>query len=440
MVNKLKAIWPRLVGNSDDFSLESRIFHSITVALMVLAVFYIPYNFFVGMYIASFSALVMTAFFLFEYYNSRFKGVKHNSVLFGVTGIVLFSVNYFANSGISGSTDIIWPAYLLLVLAIAPYKHQLTWLIIYILAFMALHVVAYYNPQWVRHPFTAGQGELVDRITAFPMPVITIFIVIKYIRKKYNKERAAVAEKALALEIQNEQISHQKQQIEKSDAEKNKLMSIISHDMRAPLFNIQSYLEILTESDIEPSQRAAIEHDLLAATNGATDMLTNLLQWSKSQMQGSEVHLATLILSDALKNTHELCQMQAIKKSISFNFQIDPAITVIADADMLELVIRNLVNNAIKFTPAGGAIAVNATVGNGECKITVSDNGKGIDYDKQQNLFSLSAEPGYGTNNEKGVGLGLTLCKEFIERQNGRISFESTPGKGSGFFVFVPMG
>lgn len=129
---------------------------------------------------------------------------------------------------------------------------------------------------------------------------------------------------------------------------------------------------------------------------------------------------------------------QSAKKDITFSYVIAPQLTVVADTDMLQLVVRNLISNAIKFTPYGGIIKIDAQQINSECKITVSDNGKGIDQLQQQKIFSISTEPSFGTNNERGVGLGLLLCKEFIERQGGRIGFESVFGRGSSFFIFIP--
>lgn len=436
----MNVVWLKLTGSSSDFPLESRIFHSISAGLIVLAAFYVPYNFFAGLYVASFSSLLFSLFFGYEYYNSRFNNKQHNSILFGVTGLIIFSVNYFANSGINGSTDIIWPAYLLLVFAISPYRQHLAWLMVYILCFLALHLVAYYNPVLVKHPFTAGKGELIDRITAFPLPVIAIYIVIKYIRKSYDKERVATEEKAIAIEAQNRHILLQKEQLEKSDAEKNKLMSIISHDMRTPLINIQSYLQLLNENELDSPMRAVIEQELLAATNSTMDMLTNLLQWSKSQMEGPAVHLIRANLLDVIKNTLDMGKRQADKKDIALNYNINPVLAVIADGNMLQLVLRNLISNAIKFTPNGGIINIDAQLVQQECLITVSDNGKGIERHKQDKIFSINTEPAFGTNNEKGVGLGLPLCKEFIERQGGKIGFESAPGQGSRFFVFIPTG
>jgi signal transduction histidine kinase len=107
---------------------------------------------------------------------------------------------------------------------------------------------------------------------------------------------------------------------------------------------------------------------------------------------------------------------------------------------MLQLVVRNLVSNAIKFTQVGGVIDISTEMVLNEYKISVRDNGNGIAFDQQADIFSLRAKSTFGTGNEKGVGLGLLLCKEFTEQQGGRIGFESTPGKGSTFFIYMPTG
>ncbi|MFD2144549.1 sensor histidine kinase [Mucilaginibacter antarcticus] len=216
-------------------------------------------------------------------------------------------------------------------------------------------------------------------------------------------------------------------------------MSIISHDLRAPLVNIHGYLELLNSNEVNEEQRPRFEQELLAATNNTMEMLGNLLHWSKSQMEGPLVNLQVLNLLDAIKSTLEMGKMQAQRKGIVLSYQIDPNFWVAADINMLQMVVRNLVSNAIKFTPTGGAISVDACLDGGEYRVTIMDNGQGIDHDKQANIFSLHSQPAYGTNNEKGVGLGLLLCKEYIEHQGGRITFESATGTGSSFYIFVPV-
>ncbi|WP_316783278.1 HAMP domain-containing sensor histidine kinase [Pedobacter frigiditerrae] len=431
--------WHELIGSPSNFSLESRIFHSISVGIITLNGIYIPYNLFIGLYFGALSGLILEIFFFYQYYNSRFKGKTHSSTLFALLGIIILGLNYFTNSGIHGSTDLIWPAYLLLVFAISPYKQLVIWLIIYLIGFFILHCLEFYYPTLVQHPFVAGKGQFIDRVTAFPIPVVAIFIVIKFIRKSYDREKKVTEEKTIAVEKSNAQILLQKNQLEESNSEKNKLMSIISHDLRSPLTNIQNYLVLLNQLQIDNSERRAIEEALLKSTNNAMEMLSNLLHWSKSQMEGPQVHLIEVNLLAVLANTLAIENTSALKKEITLTNNIPSQLNVIADVDMLQLVMRNLISNAIKFTPQGGSINIDAKILPNECKITVSDNGQGIPEDKKNDIFSIKSKPVYGTANEKGVGLGLVLCKEFIELQGGKIGFESSLSKGSSFFIFIPL-
>jgi len=436
---KSKTIWRNLIGDRVSFSLESRIFHSISIGLIFISAIYSIYNLYAGLYVGSISALLFGAFFAYQYHHSRFKAKPHSTLFFALAGILIFGINYFTNSGINGSTDLIWPAYLLLLLAISPYHEHLMWLVIYITCFLCLHFLEFYYPGLVQTPFTAGRGQFIDRVTAFPLPVLVIYIIIRFIRKSYDNERQAAAEKALAVEQSKVQILAQKEQLELSNSEKNKLMSIISHDLRTPLVNIQTYLQLLNNRRIDGKDRQMLEDSLLQSTNGAVEMLSNLLHWSKTQMEGLNINLQEINLLAALQSTLDMGQLYASKKEILFIHHIPSDINVTTDVDILQLVVRNIITNAVKFTPQGGKIQVNAELTLKECKITINDNGKGISPEKQGEIFSINAEPTYGTNNEKGVGLGLMLCKEFIEKQGGKIEFESRIAEGSNFFVYIPV-
>lgn len=427
-----------LVGDAAAFPIESRIFHSVSVGLIILAAIYVPYNLYAGMYVASFSALLLGSFFFHQYYYSRVHGIKHNSTVFALTGILIFGFNYFANSGINGSTDLIWPAHLLLVFAISPYQQHTKWLILYVFFFLILHIIEYYYPSLVQYPFTAGRGQFIDRVTAFPLPVIAIYIIIKFLRRSYDNEKRAAEEKTIAVEQSKEEIIRQKDLLELSNSEKNKLMSIISHDLRTPLMNVQHYLELLNENEVGSADRPVLEKALLSSTNNAMQMLSSLLHWTKSQMEGPNIQLVEINLLTVLSATLEIEKTHALNKDITLNYQISPDVMVIADVDMLQLVIRNLISNAVKFTAPGGQIHVDAALFENECCITIRDNGTGIPQDKQDTIFSMHTQPAYGTNKERGVGLGLVLCKEYIEKQGGSIGFESNPGFGSSFFILIP--
>ena len=413
----IKQRWDSFVGKPSEFTLEARIFHSICLGLVLLMLIYTPYDFFAGLYIASISCVIFGSIFFYEYYRSRFLGRGHRSLIFGTAGLLLLSVNYFANAGIDGSTDLIWPAYLLLVLTICPYRYMIRWIVVYLVVFGLIHVVESLYPGLVQHPFRAGAGQFTDRITAVPIPVIGMAIVIGLLRRNYDKERAVVAQR---------------------DAEKSRLLSILSHDLRAPFIQIQQYFELLKYESLSQADRRRLEQALKQTNDQTLNLVTNLLYWSRSQLDGFSMRLTTLPVAATLKTTLEITTGLSAEKGITLIVNIHPDIHVTADADMLQLVIRNLLQNAIKFTAPGGTIKIETEADHNNCRIHVKDNGAGIRPEQLAKLFS-EAKPTIGTANEKGVGLGLQLCKEFMERQGGSIGVESELGKGSRFTVNIPL-
>ncbi len=414
---RVKRCWNFLIGSPSNFALEARIFHSITFGLTLLTLSYSPYGLFAGLYIAAASYVVAGVLFFYEYYRSRFLLKAYRSQLFGVVGLVLLSLNYFTNAGIEGSTDLIWPAYLLLLLTICPYRHIVAWLVVFILVFGLIHVVEQQNPQLIHYPFRAGDGQFLDRITAFPIPVISIAIIIGFLRRSYDRERALVAQR---------------------DAEKSRLFSILSHDLRAPFVQIQHYCTLLSDSTVSPTDRARIEQKLKRGNDQTLDMVTNLLYWSRSQLDGFSVRLAPLSLAETLESTLSAANELGREKGIALDARVHADTRVLADANMLQLVVRNLLQNAVKFTEKGGRIQVEAETTKDSCCIHICDNGVGIAAEQMDRIF-FGTVPTFGTFDEKGVGLGLQLCREFMERQEGNIYAESTLKKGSRFTIVIPL-
>jgi signal transduction histidine kinase len=437
----MSSLWVKLTGDPAAFSLEFRIFHAVCLIVVFALAYNIPFNLIVGLPVPAAISLVACIAFYILYYRSRYQGKMRSSVtLCAVLANALFIVNYFYNSGINGPTDIVLAVSILLVIAITPHRQHKLWLLLNIISVLALHLIEYIYPHLAPDQYLSRTDKFLDKTSAYIVTVLLIYYTIKYIRRNYDYEKLQVEEKRRDIENQHQHILAQNEQLEHLNTEKNKLMSIIAHDLRGPLSNIQNYLELVSEYGLDKEEREVVEGDLLKVTQSTLNMLSKLLIWSKSQMDGVTVKLSDLNLNNTLKNTLELERIMAMKKNIDLSYAIDETISVVADSDMLQLVIRNLVSNAIKFTPAGGRVDVSTKKINNECRISIADNGRGIPFEQQADIFSLKARSTFGTSNEKGVGLGLILCKEFTDQQGGRIGFESTPGRGSTFFVFMPMG
>lgn len=429
--SKLKRLQLNLIGSSAAFSLEARVYHSICIVAFIALAYNVPFNYLVGLPMVALISFFALIGFAWLYYVSRIKRDFRYSVFgMGVLGNVFFAMVYFLNSGINGPTLILFALFFYLLIATAPKKQQMTWLIVNVIIVIAIHIIQYLYPFTVPATYASVLSRYTDTFSAYLVVILSIFFSLRYMRSNYEQERQSAMDRALDIESKNTQL-------ELVNGEKNKLFSIVAHDLRSPLASIQSYLELLTAYSLNEEEKKEIELKLLVLTKNTSNMMTNLLSWSKSQLEGVQINLQPLnlhkILQDMLKVEGSIAQ----DKGIRLLYQIDEDIYAIADANMLLLVIRNLISNAIKFTEKGGVIEVMVSVED-NCIITVTDSGKGIGAADQQYVFSLKAKSTFGTNNEKGVGLGLILCKEFVELQNGTINFASIPGQGTSFTVSIP--
>jgi two-component system sensor histidine kinase/response regulator len=441
LFGNINRLWIRLTGSTTEFPLEFRIFHSLCLIATVALAYNVPFNYLIGLPFIALLSLVTLIIFLYLYYRSRYQGkVKSTITVFTIIGNMLFAVNYIYNSGTYGPTDLLMGLCILLILCVVPKNQQKLWIAVNLIIIIGMHLAEYFHPEWIPNSYNSRESRFWDLSSAYVVVVIVLYFTITYLRRNYDHEKRSASEKADAIQLQNRHITKQNHDLERINSEKNKLMSIIAHDLRSPLSNIQNYLELVTEYELDTAERRMVEGDLLKVTRRTIDMLGKLLVWSKAQMDGVNVKLGYVNLRDALFNTIELEKAIALKKDISLSTELDWDIKIVADSDMLQLVIRNLISNAIKFTTQGGQITFKAKQIGSECWLIIRDNGIGMSAEKLSELFSFQAQSTFGTDNEKGVGLGLLLCKEFTELQGGRIWVESAPAEGTAFFVSMPAG
>lgn len=238
-----------------------------------------------------------------------------------------------------------------------------------------------------------------------------------------------------------QEIKLKNEELQKLNAEKDKFFSIIAHDLKTPFNSIIGFSEILVDQIKGKNYQGIEEYAriILHSSQRAMDLLMNLMEWSRSQTGRMEFspqyHDIDVLINDAT----ELLSDVAHQKLIAISKELPKNIRVFADKAMIDTLLRNLISNAIKFTNPGGSIVVSAEQKQDELMVTVSDNGVGIDADAISKLFRI--EESYstkGTQNEQGTGLGLILCKEFIEKHGGKIWAESEVGKGSKFCFTIP--
>ncbi|MDX8337890.1 tetratricopeptide repeat-containing sensor histidine kinase [Draconibacterium sp. IB214405] len=237
-------------------------------------------------------------------------------------------------------------------------------------------------------------------------------------------------------------LRQKKIQLEEANAAKDKFFAIIAHDLRGPIHTQTSFLQHLYREfdSIEEKELRKLLKILLDSSESISDLLNNLLLWAQSQVKKMEVKPTALGLTYVLKTTLEKLQQSANLKQINIKLETDDNLQVMSDADMFQTIIRNIISNAIKFTPRGGAINIKTFASEkNQATINISDTGIGINPDKLSKLFDISFKShSQGTENEKSNGLGLILVKEFVEKNNGTIHVESEAGKGTSVIFTVP--
>ncbi len=227
---------------------------------------------------------------------------------------------------------------------------------------------------------------------------------------------------------------------------KDRFYSIIAHDLRNPVGSISAMLELIVSDYriMDEDQRETLLQSLSSTSSNLYLLLEDLLHWSHSQIENFVVKKRQVQVSLILNTIIEQVKVNTKLKNIDLINTINQNTFANSDPDLLGIVLRNLVSNAIKFTPRGGQIAISAEDYVDQetqyLKINVSDNGIGIQPEKMETLFGIQSTSTPGTENEKGTGLGLLLCKELTEKQGGKILAISYPGKGSTFSIILPSG
>jgi len=255
-----------------------------------------------------------------------------------------------------------------------------------------------------------------------------------------------VAEEKLA--NQNQEILKQKEELERQkkelidlNATKDKFFSIIAHDLRSPITTLISLSELLkTDLDLlTPTQQSEILNSLSDLSKNYLKLLDNLLQWARMQTGRLKPEPEKFTIDTIIREVIQFYQIYAHEKQINLEFKPSPEKEVFADKNMIKTVLRNLVSNAIKYTAPDGVVSIATDDSDKNVAIVVKDDGVGMTQETIEKLFHL--DQGYttrGTANEKGTGLGLILCKEFIEKNGGVLHVESERGLGSIFHFTLP--
>ncbi len=277
-------------------------------------------------------------------------------------------------------------------------------------------------------------NQLIAFITGIVALIVVIFLLYRnnYIKSKLNKN----------LQQKNAEIANKNKELKEVNHTKDTLFRVIAHDLKNPISVVVSYTEVISEDfdDYDREELLEIIQKLNKSSNEGLRLLENLMEWARTQSGAISFEPQQINIHNIVNENINLLQSNAKEKEIELSANVNPALEANADYNLTSTVIRNLISNALKFTPDQGKIVVEAEEQDSHYKISVKDNGTGIKQEDIPKLFDLTqAYKQKGTRNERGTGLGLMICKEFVEKQGGDIWVESQEGKGSTFSFTLPM-
>lgn len=269
--------------------------------------------------------------------------------------------------------------------------------------------------------------ELVSRINS----ALNLSISLKEIKRQNEK-----------LIQKSKEISKQNEELQNLNATKDKLFSIIGHDLRNPFNNIIGMSEVLVNYSENFDKQKILESvsSILRSANSAYKLLSNLLEWAMSQTGKIEFKPKDIPIKELILNSIEIISVNSQSKEINIDYNPLDDIYVYADKNMINTVLGNLLTNAVKYTSRGGNITISTSKNDKYAEISISDNGIGIKPERFRSLFKITEKIStLGTEKEKGTGLGLLLCKDFVDKNNGHIGAKPNSEKGTTFWFTLPI-
>lgn len=240
------------------------------------------------------------------------------------------------------------------------------------------------------------------------------------------------------VKLRTVEIQQQNLELEEVNHVKDKLLSVVSHDIRGPLGSLHLALNLVKTGSLSTEEFQKVTEDLEARLTHTTEFIDNLLQWAKLQMRGETFEPDRLDLLKLADESVKLLEAECAQKNILIKNHIQGELEAYADLNMIRSVFRNLLTNATKFTRPNGTISLSAYRVGAKVIVSVADSGVGIPERNRGKLFTISSVATQGTKQEKGTGLGLLLCKEFVEKNGGTIWLETEEGKGTTFYFSLP--
>jgi signal transduction histidine kinase len=285
--------------------------------------------------------------------------------------------------------------------------------------------------------------KMLNKVFAAFIVIIAVLVVIIAINlRSKQKANRMLAERNTQITQTLEKLSISEKELQKLNQSKDRIFTVVAHDLRNPVAAVTGFSELLNENFDQFSVETQKDYllQIVQGTHRIQNLLENLLVWARAQMKAVKYEPSDLKVEKLIEDCLKEHKANLDHKKITCQLNIQEDCIIYADRDMMHAVCRNLLMNAIKFSFPGGKVWISAKRLNDQCEITITDEGIGIQPEIQEKLFDPNETvTSQGTSGESGSGLGLVICKDFLEKNQGSIRVESASGNGSSFMIRLPV-
>lgn len=450
MVNKLFKRYKEIVfGNDTVFDVQKKVFLLITHISIIIGligvIVDIVLNLGYFLTIVTAATVLVIVWFHINVRNTHLS-LKY-SLSFFLISIIVFSLLWFYNGGYNGNNIILIFVYFIVIITILPKNFRLFALIIYALFIASLTYVNYHYPQLVV-PYQNDYQRYIDLMLGYFMYLILVYSIQNTILKNYEADRQKISiqkEQLSSLVSELNETNHKLQNtiknVEELNISKDRFITILSHDLRSPFQGLLGITKTLENgyNSLTDDEKQFYVSQINSSLEKLYTFLEQLLLWGRIQKNGLALNYESCVVKELLAISISPLTASAAKKKISIEFLCDDILTLTLDSERISIVLRNLISNAIKFSPVGSKIIISAFIENTDLIISVTDEGVGMTDEQLEKIFKIDKIIStIGTDGELGSGMGLILCNDILKKHNGKITVQSKEGKGSTFTIALP--
>ncbi len=419
-------------GNESQFGLRELIFHQVCFLSSVALTFGLLLTLRISQWDLSLVIVITLLALTLSYWLSRvMKKFTLGLILFVVIAYILIIFNYFLNGGINGPTSLISVLILAIFYASSFSGRHWIWTLLHGLIFCGLTYYEFIYDRKYIVDYENSEQRYSDIALTYLFTLAFLFLIFRLIRRAYELQKEKVDEQRKSLE-------KGKEDLEKSNQELIKVLSIIAHDVRNPLASIESFLELSADGGLLEEERKTINRDLHQMVQHTSHMLDDMVNWSKIQISGQTTNFHSRSLGSWLNKTVDHMKQLAKAKGVLFNADYNGRQKLFCDPILMTVIVRNLIQNAVKFTPPGKTVDLKVIQESKDLVFEIQDEGIGMTEDERSKLFTDKSVAKSGTQQERGSGFGLLIVYEYVQLHGGTISVDSELNEGSRFKVLIP--